>query len=73
MAKQAINFFQKHLSLLACIVGIIGGIAGMWTAVSANTEHQSDDRVGLETRLVRVETKVDMIINILKNPTQVPR
>jgi len=65
MAKT-INFFQKHLSIVACFVGIVGGIAGMWTSVQANTEHATDDRVGLETRLVRVETKVDMIISILK-------
>jgi hypothetical protein len=44
------------------ICGIIGGLAGMYSAVNASNELNVKEKISMEARLVRVETKVDLIL-----------
>jgi len=65
MAK-AVNFLERHLQIVVMCVSVLGGIAGMWTSVQAANKSDANEKVLIESRLSRLETKMDLILNHFK-------
>jgi hypothetical protein len=65
MAK-AVNFLTKYLSIILMCVSVLGGIAGMWTSVQAANKSDTNEKVLIESRLSRLETKMDLILTHFK-------
>jgi len=47
-------------------VSVLGGIAGMWTSVQAANKSDENEKILIESRLSRLETKMDLILTHFK-------
>ena len=56
------GFFESHLNKLSLCVAIVASIAAMYANVSASNVQSVKDKIDIETRLVRLETKVDLVL-----------
>ena len=65
MAKT-VNFLTKYLSIIVMCVSVLGGIAGMWTSVQAANKSDENEKILIESRLSRLETKMDLILTHFK-------
>lgn len=69
MPKEIENKFTKHIQIIALILGIMGCVSGMY-ASARNFENTDDTKdMAIESRIVRIETKVDMIISLMSKST----
>lgn len=71
--KSPLNGILKHIKEIIAVFIVISGIVGSWFVLKSTVSQQGDRIRGLELsdklntdRLARLETKVDMILDILK-------
>ena len=61
MAK-AINYLEKHLSIIVMCVSIFSMMVGFYTSAQAQNNMQTNKELGLESRLTAIETQLKLIM-----------
>jgi len=65
MAK-AINYLEKHLSIIVMCVSIFSMMVGFYTSAQAQNNMRTNKEMGIEQRLTAIETELRLITKHFK-------
>jgi hypothetical protein len=61
MAK-AVNYIERHLSMVVMCVSILSMLVGFYTSVQAKNNMRTNETIGLEHRLATLEAQMSLLI-----------